>query len=138
MVLIFAFAAVFYVLGATFVESFVNYRTWHLVGKTEFVTFHRAIGRRVIAFVVFPVVLTLALTTALLWLRPPAIPAWSVWLSLMLNLFAVAVSLVAQIPTQRKLDQNGLSAPLLRRLISIEWLRNAAHVGNSVVFLWMM
>lgn len=24
------FALVFYVLGATFIEGFVNYRTWHL------------------------------------------------------------------------------------------------------------
>jgi hypothetical protein len=27
------FALIFYVLGATFVEGFVNYRTWHLIGQ---------------------------------------------------------------------------------------------------------
>ena len=30
------FALVFYVLGATFVEGFVNYRTWHLIEDAEF------------------------------------------------------------------------------------------------------
>ena len=116
----------------------MNYRTWHLIGHAEFVTYHKAVGRRAIVFVVLPIVLMLALTTALFWSRPPAVPVWSVWLSLGLDLFAVAVSFLAQIPTQRQLDRGGLSRDLLRRLISNEWLRNAAHVGNSLLFLWMM
>jgi hypothetical protein len=51
---------------------------------------------------------------------------------------ALLVSVVWQIPIQLELDRAGLSQPLLRRLISFEWLRKAAHIGNAVLFIWMM
>jgi hypothetical protein len=133
-----AFALTFYVLGATFVEGFVNYRTWHLIGPAEFERYHRALRPSVMAFVVFPFILTVVLTGMLLWRLPPAVPRWSVWLSLALDVFAGAVSIAFQIPIQLQFDRNGMSLPLLRRLNSIEWLRRAAHVGNSLLFLWMM
>jgi hypothetical protein len=74
-----AFALTFYVLGATFVEGFVNYRTWALVGAREFKTYHRAVGPRVLAFVVLPIGMSVVVTTCLLWWRPPSIPVWTVW-----------------------------------------------------------
>jgi hypothetical protein len=40
----FDFALAFYVLGATFIEGFVNYRTWHWIGAAEFRAFHQAVG----------------------------------------------------------------------------------------------
>jgi hypothetical protein len=133
-----AFALSFYVLGATFVEGFVNYRTWHLIGAAEFKPYHRAIKPGVMAFVVFPFVLAVMLTGMLLWWLPSSIPRWSVWLSLALDLFAAVVSVMFQIPIQFQFDRKGMSLPLLRRLNSIEWLRRAAHISNSCVFLWMM
>jgi len=90
-----AFALTLYVLGATFVEGFVNYRTWHLIGAAEFGRYDRAIRLAVMAFVVFPFILTVVLSAMLLWRRPPPIPGWSVWLSLALDVFALAVSIVS-------------------------------------------
>jgi hypothetical protein len=133
-----AFAFSFYVLGATFLEGFVNYRTWHLIGAAEFKSYHQALGRRILAFVVLPVVAMLMLVALLLWRRPAAVPQWSVCLSLALNLFAMVVSVVFQVPIQLEFDRSGLSLPLLRRLNSIEWLRRSAHVLNAILFLWMM
>jgi hypothetical protein len=138
VVFILAFALVFYILGATFLEGFVNYRTWSLIGPAEFKTYHRAIGPRIIGFVVFPIALSLILNIALLWSHPSPVPLWSIWLSLAFTLFAIAVSVALQIPVQREFDRTGLSLPLLRRLTSVEWLRNAAHVANAALFLWMM
>src|SRR5499427_6056017 len=94
------FALVFYVLGATFLEGFVNYRTWHLIGAADFRAYHRAVSPRILAFLVAPHSLTLLLTVLLLWWRPGPIPPWSVWLSLALNAVAVVVSIVWQIPIQ--------------------------------------
>ena len=51
-----AFALVFYGNGAAFVESFVNYPSWHLIGANEFTAYHAFIGPRVIAFLVAPAV----------------------------------------------------------------------------------
>jgi len=95
-----AFALTFYVLGTTFVEGFVNYRTWHLIGADEFKPYHRAIKPGVLVFVVFPFALVVVLTGMLLWWLPSSILRWSVWLSLALDSFAVAVSVVFQIPIQ--------------------------------------
>ena len=133
-----AFALCFYVVGATFVEGFVNYRTWPLIGAAEFKAYHRAVGPRVIAFVVVPIALLVVVTAGLLWWRPQTIPAWSVWVSLGFDVFAIAISLAFQIPIQRELDRNGFSLPLLRRLVAIEWFRKGPHIANSLLFLWMM
>ena len=76
------FALVFYVLGATFVEGFVNYRTWHLIGEAEFAVYHRAVGRKIIGVLVAPHGLTLVLTLGLLWWRPAAIPLWAIWIAI--------------------------------------------------------
>ena len=135
---LFDFALVFYVLGATFLEGFVNYRTWHLIGAAEFRAYHQAVGPRIQALLVAPHSLTLVLTFLLLWWRPGPIPAWSIWVSLALNLVPVVVTFVSQVPIQLEFDRKGLSLPSLQRLIRMEWLRSVPHILNAILFLWMM
>jgi hypothetical protein len=135
---LFDFALVFYVLGATFIEGFVNYRTWHLIGAAEFRAYHQAVSPRILALLVAPHSLTLVLTFLLLWYRPGPIPAWSIWVSLALNLVPVVVTFVSQVPIQLAFDRKGLSLPELQRLIRMEWLRSLPHILNAILFLWMM
>jgi hypothetical protein len=125
-------------LGATFIEGFVNYRTWHLIGAAEFRAHHQAVSPRILAFLVAPHSLTLVLTFLLLWWRPEPIPQWSVWLSLALNVVPVVVTIVSQVPIQLEFDRKGLSLPSLERLIRMEWLRSVPHSLNAILFLWMM
>jgi hypothetical protein len=54
---VFAFALVFYANGAAFIESFVNYPSWHLIGNDAFLSYHKFIGPRVITFLVVPALL---------------------------------------------------------------------------------
>ena len=49
-----AFALVFYGVGASFVESFVNYPTWRLIGANEFRAYHQTLGPLVIGYMVIP------------------------------------------------------------------------------------
>ena len=135
---IFDFALIFYVLGATFLEGFVNYRTWHLIGAADFKAYHQAVSQRILAFLVAPHSLTLVLTFLLLWWRPKPISSWSVWLSLALNLVPVVVTIVSQVPIQLEFDRKGPSIPSLQRLIRLEWLRSVPHSLNAILFLWMM
>ena len=44
------FALVFYTLGTSFVESFVNYPTWSLIGANEFHAYHQAVGNLYIIY----------------------------------------------------------------------------------------
>jgi hypothetical protein len=132
------FALMFYILGTTFMEGFVNYRTWCLIGAAEFPAYHRSVGRRVVPFLALPVAFSLLTNAVLLPYHPGWIPAWSLWCTLILTLFAIGISVAFQIPIQLDLDRDGLSQARISRLIAIEWLRITAHVANATIFLWMM
>ena len=134
----FTFALVFYAMGASFVEGFVNYRTWHLIGAGEFKAYHQALTPLIVIFLVIPGFSTLILLFMLLWWRPSPIPRWSVWLSIALAAFIIVVSITLQIPIQMELDQSGLSVPLLDKLILQDWLRKVPATMNAILFLWMM
>jgi hypothetical protein len=59
-------------------------------------------------------------------------------LSLGADVLAIIVSARFQIPIQLEFDRSGLTLPALDRLIKMEWVRNAAHCFNAVLFIWMM
>ena len=42
------FALVFYLVGASFVESFVTYPTWRFVGRNEFPAYYAELASRII------------------------------------------------------------------------------------------
>lgn len=133
------FSMVFYGTGASFIESFVNYPTWPLVGPDEFRAFHQALGPRIIGFMVVPMFVTTILTILLLWFRPAAVPRWAIWLSVILQLLTWISTAAIQIPIQVQLSTNGLSLPLIERLISTNlWFRRLPHLVNTFLFFWMM
>lgn len=94
------FALVFYGTGAAFVEGFVNYPTWPLVGAVEFLEFHRAVGVLIVRYMVVPMLVTTALTILLIWLRPAPIPRWAVGLSVLLQLATWVSTAVVRLPVQ--------------------------------------
>jgi len=110
---LFAFTLSFYCMGAAFVESFVNYPTWPLIGANEFPAFHQALGPLIIRYLVAPMILVTVLTALLLWLRPAPIPRWAILLSVILQLITWVSTALIQIPIQLKLSRDGLSAPLI-------------------------
>ena len=133
------FALTFYGTGASFIEGFVNYPTWRLIGADEFRAFHRALSPLVIGFMVVPLMLSTLLTVALLWLRPTAIPLWAIAFSIALRLVTWVATFTIQIPIQMELSSSGLSLPLIERLIFTDWwLRKLPMLINSALFLWMM
>jgi hypothetical protein len=136
---LFAFALSFYCMGASFMESFVNYPTWRLIGANEFRTYHQAISPLVIAYLVAPMVLATVLTALLLWLRPAPIPRWALLLSLILQVITWVSTAAIQIPIQLQLSRDGLSVPLIDQLMFTNWwLRRVPHLINSILYLWMM
>jgi hypothetical protein len=133
------FALMFYGMGASFVESFVNYPTWRLIGANEFRAYHRALGPRIIGYMVIPMLITTLLTVLLLWFRPAPIPQWAIWLAIVLQLIVWVSTAVIQFPIQVQLSRDGLSLPLIERLIFTNWwLRKVPQIINAFLFLWMM
>lgn len=133
------FTLVFYGMGASFVESFVNYPTWHHIGAAEFQAYRQALSPLIIGFMVIPVFLAIPLTALLLWKRPAPIPSWAIWLALAMQMIGAISSIAIQIPIQVQLSTNGLSHSLIDQLIYTNFLyRRIPMFINSVLFFWMM
>ena len=130
---------IFYGLGASFVESFVNYPTWRLIGEGEFLAYHHTLGPLVIGYMVVPMVVATILTILLVWFRPPRIPRWAIWLSVALQVIVWVSTAAIQFPIQVELSKNGLSLPLIDQLIFTNlWFRKLPQIINIFLFLWMM
>ena len=133
-----AFALVFYGSGAGFIESFVNYPSWRLIGGDEFIAYHQFISPRVLTFLVAPLLLGTAFTILMLWSRPAAIPAWAVWAALALQAITWLSTITIQLPIQFQLTEQGLSIALIDRLIETNfWLRRIPYAICAGLFLWM-
>src|SRR6266850_1739960 len=133
------FALVFYGMGASFVESFVNYPTWHLIGANEFRAYHQALSPLVIGYMVIPMLISTILTILLLWFRPAPIPQWAIGLAVVLQLIIWVSTFSIQLPIQMQLSGDGLSLPLINRLIFTNWwLRKVPQIINALLFLWLM
>ena len=137
-VFLIAFTLVFYGTGAAFIEGFVNYSSWHLIGSAEFTAFHRFISPRVLTFLVAPLLLGTVFTILLLWFRPAAIPKWAVWVAIAMQAIVWASTAAIQVPIQIQLSADGLSVPLIERLIETNfWLRRVPYAVCAGLYLWM-
>ena len=133
------FALVFYGTGASFVESFVNYPTWRLIGANEFLEYHQALSQLIIGYMVMPKLITTILTMLLVWFRPAPVPRWAIWFAVVLQLIPWVSTVAIQLPIQAQLSRDGLSLPLIERLIFTDWwLRKVPQIINAFLFLWLM
>jgi len=133
-----AFSLIFYGTGAAFIEGFVNYSSWHLIGANEFITYHGFITPRVLTYLVAPLLLGTALTIGLLWIRPAAVPLWAVWAAILLQIVVWISTLLIQVPIQLQLGEKGFAPELMDRLIvSNFWLRRVPYGICAGLFLWM-
>jgi len=133
------FALVFYGMGASFVESFVNYPTWRLIGANEFRAYHQALGPLIVGYMVIPMLIATLLTVLLLWFRPAPLPQWAIWLAVVLQLIIWVATAAIQLPIQMQLSRNGLSLPLLDQLVFTNWwLRKVPQIIDAFLFLWLM
>jgi hypothetical protein len=75
----------------------------------------------------------------LVWFKPAPIPRWAIWLALVLQLIVWLSTVAIQLPIQGQLSSDGLSLPLVDRLIFTNWwLRKVPQIINGLLFLWMM
>jgi hypothetical protein len=137
-IFVIAFALVLYGNGAAFIESFVNYPSWPLIGSDEFVAYHQFIGPRVLMFLVAPAFLGTVFTVLMLWRRPAVIPSWAVWAAVAAQVVVWISTATIQVPIQFQLSATGQSHELVERLIETNfWLRRIPYAVCAGLFLWM-
>ncbi|MEO7598297.1 MAG: hypothetical protein ABIV50_05160 [Opitutus sp.] len=136
---ILAFAFTCYANGAAFIESFVNYPSWHLIGAKEFLGYHHFISPRIVAFLVVPGLVGFVLTIAMLKWRPAVVPLWAVWVAIILQLVVWVATALIQIPIQIQFSSAGFSEDRSALLmVSNFWLRRIPYALTAALFLWMM
>jgi hypothetical protein len=130
----------FYSLGAGYLESFVNYPLWHIIGQTErWPTYHQALGPRVVVVLAIPAIALSLIANALLWFsRPPAVPAWTVAATLVLLLVASVSTFAIQIPIQMTLDVAYDRAAVDRLITSSLWLRDVTGGLRAAIAAGML
>ena len=137
--LVCALALSLYATGATFVEGFVNYPSWRIIGPAEFVAYHQFITPRVVVFLVVPIALSTIATALMLWWRPSSISRRLVWIVLVCHAVMWGSSITIQIPIQGHFSSTGFDEERLARLIVTNlWLRRLPGLIAVGVLLWML
>ena len=127
----------FYSLGAGYLEGFVNYPLWHIIGATDrWVDYHQALGPRVIVVLAVPALLLSLIANALLFFRRPmAVPQWTVVVTLMLLLVAIVSTIAIQIPIEIQLDRAYDRAAVYRLMTTSLWLRDVPGGVRALILV---
>lgn len=129
------FALVFYMFGASMMDSFAMYHTWKFVGEAEFIQMHKEASSRIIPVFVIPTLVMTIFLVLQFWHRPRAVSIKLVWISLVCTIIPWLSSVFIQIPMQIALDK-GKNDELLQRLIASDWIRVIpTFVLAGVVFM---
>jgi hypothetical protein len=132
------FVFTFFSVGESAFEAHVNYPAWLHISDESFLAYHRALSAR-IGILIVPLVVSTLLTIALLFWRPRAVPAWSVWTMLVLQVVAWTSSVFIQIPIQMQLSSDGYSVDLLQRLITTDLLyRKVPSYLRLLIAIWLL
>jgi hypothetical protein len=116
-----------YCLGGSWMLQIVSYPTYALVGKEEFVPFHKESGRRLLPVFVAPAVIACLCAMVLVFWRPAAMPIWIALIAAICGLVILVTTIALEVPKHNKLDTDGKSIVLIEGLVrdnlprSISW-----------------
>jgi hypothetical protein len=131
---------IFYSTGAGYVESFVNYPLWYIIGSSpSWATYHQALSAKIIIFLAIPYLLiSLILNVMIFFFRPLAIPRWTVWSCLILLLISIFSSAIIQIPIQLQLDIVYKKELVDELIVTDFWLREVVVTLRIPIACYMI
>jgi uncharacterized membrane protein len=126
-----------YMVGLIWMVQIVHYPLFAKVGSDQF-TGYQISHQSLTTLVVGPPMLIEIVTAVLLiWIRPAAIPAWSIFAALGLLAIVWASTAFLQVPCHEKLT-DGFDATIHGRLVSSNWIRTVAWTARGVLVAWML
>ena len=126
-----------YMVGLIWMVQIVHYPLFAKVGSDQF-TGYQISHQSLTTLVVGPPMLIEIVTAVLLiWIRPAAIPAWSIFAALGLLAIVWAATALLQVPCHEKLT-DGFDATIHGRLVSSNWIRTVAWTARGVLVAWML
>ena len=129
----------FYSVGAGYLESFVNYPLWHVIGASdEWVAYRQVLGPRVLIVLALPALASLITNVLLFFVRPAAVPTWTVAVTSALLLMALVSTLAIQLPIQSRLDVAYDRAAVDWLMTSSLWLRDVPGGISAALVAYML
>ncbi|MEL6182206.1 MAG: hypothetical protein AAFS10_24825 [Myxococcota bacterium] len=126
-----------FMTGLIWVIQVVHYPLFAGVGAAQFQAYHHE-HTRLITLIVGPVMLVeLVSSVMLLAFKPEAVPAWLVWLGVVLVVVAWGSTAMLQVPAHNALA-SGLDPKMHGFLVHSNWLRTAAWTVRGALALWMI
>ena len=128
-------AATLTMFGVIWVVQLVHYPLFASVGEAGWPAYAAEHQAR-ITWIVGPAMLVeLATAVALVWVRPDALPPWSVVAGVVLVGVAWGATALFSVPLHAQLS-GGLDPEAVRRLVGTNWIRTAAWTLRAGLALW--
>jgi hypothetical protein len=127
----------FYNVGLIWLTQVVCYPLWGHVGKAEFSQYHLAWWHGIWGVCFVPAGLAVLGAMAMLWLRPPGVPASAVRLGLALQAATWVLTALWWAPLQMRIEEGGFSVPVFRLLLETHWGRVALVTAYGFLLFWM-
>jgi hypothetical protein len=130
----------FYGVGNIWLVQLSSYRLWRYVGARDFWAYHIAWWHSIWGVIFFPAGLVFVGSLLMLWLRPPGVPRWAVWLGVGLQVLLYLLTALWWGPLMARLAtrETGLLLPLYHELMVSHWLRVAIVTAYGVLAFWML
>lgn len=129
-----------YGVGQVWLVQLSSYHLWSLVGPGEFEAYHWAWWRSIWGPVMVPAGVVVIGSILMLWLRPPGVPSWAVWLGFTVEISIGVGTAIWWGPLMARVGspETGLIAPLYRQLMLTHWIRVALVTGYGLLAAWML
>src|SRR5262245_24051410 len=137
------FALFFYVWGTTNLEGLMNYPFWREMGQMmsndNFIKLRADHGWKVFPLLVVPLASLQMVTIALVFLAPPSLPRWTLFVILAIELLYMVVTIFFEIPIHRSHDTQGYDLALFDHLIAIDiWLRKLPRLIEAPFVIYLL
>ena len=139
-VLFIGLALDFYMAGIVWLTQVSCYPLWAYVGAADYPAYHIAWWHSIWTVIFIPGGLVTAGAIAMLWFRPPGVPAWAIKASILLQFLIYGLTAVwwGRLMAEMEQVSGPIYGPLYHQLVLSHWLRVALVTAHASLQLWMV
>jgi len=128
-------ASCVFMTGLIWFVQLVHYPMMLSIREDDFDAYRREHMKRTAPVVILPMILHLASSLALLIWPTRGVPEWLLWIGAGLAGITWLSTGLLQVPCYKKLEQEGYSVALLKRLVRTNWVRTIAWTAHSTTLI---
>ena len=132
-------ALAFYLVGAIWAHEVDIFRSWALIGASDFRRVQSAHWHKLPYWIFAPLAFALFGSVSLIFYHPGGSPEWAIWGNLGCQITSHALTAIYWGPWQAKLsqDERGPASPYLQQILKTHWLRTLLiNAYGMVLLVW--